>query len=89
MWRIKGWMCGGYLAVRADGEMVFIYRRPDWGTGLCGLRAYYELRSRGALVGRISAEDSWRPRVRAEWLAGPDRPVNETDLLEIAEALKL
>jgi hypothetical protein len=87
-WDIKGWICGGYVAAREDGEMVFIYRRPDWGTGMSGLRAFYELRSRGAIVGRITAEDSPRPRVRAEWLAEPDRPLNEADLLEITALLK-
>lgn len=88
MWKITDWMGGGFRAEREDGEMVFIYRRPDWGTGMAGLRTFFELRSRGALVGRISSEDSWRPRVRAEWLAGADRPLSEVDLMEIAAALK-
>ena len=88
-WNIKGWMCGGYRAEREDGEMVFIYRRPSWGTGLCGTRVFFELRSRGALIGRISADRSWRPQVLAQWLAGADRKLNETDLLEITAALKL
>ncbi|OGR81876.1 MAG: hypothetical protein A2X32_06585 [Elusimicrobia bacterium GWC2_64_44] len=87
-WKISDWMAGGFRAEREDGEMVFIYRRPSWGTGLAGLKTFFELRSRGRLVGRISSEASWRPRVRAEWLAETDRPLNETDLLEIAEALK-
>lgn len=87
-WEIKDWMCGGYRAERADGEMVFIYRRPPWGTGLCGTRVFFELRSRGSLIGRISAENSWRPRIRAQWLAEAGRPLNETDLLEITSALK-
>lgn len=87
-WNIKGWVSGGYVAAREDGEMVFIYRRPDWGTGMSGLRAFYELRSRGTLIGRITAENSWRPQIRAEWLAETDRRLNETDLLEIAGALK-
>jgi hypothetical protein len=80
-------MCGGYRAEREDGEMVFIYRRPSWGTGLCGVRTYFELRSRGALVGRITAENSWRPQVLAQWLAESGRYLNETDLLEIAAAI--
>ena len=88
MWEIKGWTSSGFTARRGDGEMVFIYKRPDWGTGLCGTRAFFELRNRGELVGRILA-DPRRPEIRAEWLAGPDRPVNEADLLEIADALKL
>lgn len=86
-WAIKGWISGGYMAAREDGETVFIYRRPDWGGGLSGLKAFFELRNRGELVGRISAEKS-RPHLRTEWLAEPDRPVNEADLLEIAEALE-
>jgi len=44
---------------------VFIYRRPDWGTGMSGLRRFYELRNRGLLVGRISSENSWKPQKRA------------------------
>lgn len=87
-WNIKGWMCGGYRAEREDGEIVFIYKRPNWGTGLCGIKNFYELRSRGLLIGRISSETSWRPLLKAEWLAETDRPLNENDLLEIAAALK-
>jgi len=87
-WNIRDWMCGGYRAEREDGEIVFIYRRPDWGTGLSGLRAYYELRSRGEIVGRITSEGAWRPQVKAEWLAGADRPLNEADLMEIAAAIR-
>ena len=88
-WQLKGWISGGYCATREDGEIVFIYRRPDWGTGMSGLRRFYELRSHGLLVGRISSENSWRPQIKAEWLAETDRPLNETDLIEIAAALKL
>lgn len=86
-WRIKGWMCGGYCATRDDGEMVFIYKRPDWGTGMCGLKHYFELHRQGLLIGRITAERSWQPKVRAEWLAENGLPVNETDLLEITAAI--
>lgn len=88
-WELKGWVSGGYCATREDGEIVFIYKRPDWGTGMSGMRSFYELRSRGLLVGRITSEKSWRPQVKAEWLAETDRPLNETDLIEIAVALKL
>ncbi|MCM2268438.1 MAG: hypothetical protein NDI60_11785 [Elusimicrobiales bacterium] len=88
-WEIKGWTSGGYVASREDGEMVFIYRRPDWGTGLSGLKTFFELRSRGVLVGRISSENSWRPKISAQWLGDTDRALNEVDLLEIAAALKL
>ena len=88
-WQLKGWISGGYCATREDGEIVFIYKRPDWGTGMSGLRRFYELRSQGRLVGRISSENSWKPQVKAEWLAETDRPLNETDLIEIAAALKL
>lgn len=88
-WELKGWLSEGYCATRDDGEIVFIYKRPDWGTGMSGLRKFFELRSRGLLIGRITAENSWRPQVRAEWLAETDRPLNETDLIEITAALKL
>lgn len=88
-WNIKDWMCGGYRAEREDGEMVFIYRRPSWGTGLCGARVFFELRCRGCLIGRISADGAWRPQVLAQWLADAHRPVNESDLIEITAALKL
>ena len=50
-WQLKGWISGGYCATREDGEIVFIYKRPDWGTGMSGLRRFYELRSHGLLVG--------------------------------------
>jgi hypothetical protein len=86
-WQLKDWMCGGYRATREDGEMVFIYRRPAWGTGMCGIRAYFELRRQGLLIGRITAERSWQPQVKAEWLAESGLPVNETDLLEITAAI--
>ncbi len=88
-WQLKGWMSGGYCATREDGEIVFVYKRPDWGTGMSGLRRFYELRSHGALIARITAESSWRPQVKAEWLAETGRTLNETDLIEITEALKL
>ncbi|HNW45117.1 MAG TPA: hypothetical protein PKI19_11475 [Elusimicrobiales bacterium] len=88
MWQITDWMRAGYKACREDGETVFIYKRPDWGTGLCGCRSFYELRSHGLLIGRISAENAWRPRVKAEWLAERDRPLSELDLMEITAALK-
>lgn len=88
-WKIRGWMNGGYRAEREDGELVFIYRRPDWGTGLAGLKQFFELRNRGLLIGRLSREAAWRPRLNAEWLAGPDRPVSELDLIEIAASLGL
>lgn len=89
MWQITDWMRSGYKALREDGETVFIYKRPDWGTGLCGSRIFYELRSHGTLIGRITAENSWRPLIRAQWLAEENRPLNELDLLEITAALKL
>lgn len=88
-WKLKDWICGGYRAEREDGELVFIYRRPSWGTGRCGMRGFYELRNRGLLIGRISSENSWRPQIKAEWLAETDRSLNETDLLDITAALKL
>lgn len=87
-WQIKDWVHGGYRAEREDGEIVFIYKRPPWGSGMSGTRNFFELRNRGLLVARISSENSWRPQVRAEWLAGTDRPLNETDLMDITAALK-
>jgi hypothetical protein len=89
MWQITDWMRSGYKACREDGEMVFIYKRPDWGTGRCGSGTFYELRSHGQLIARISRENSWRPDIKAEWLAGRERPLSEFDLLEITAALKL
>ena len=88
-WQLKGWMSGGYCATREDGEIVFVYKRPNLGTGMSGLRSFYELRNHGQLIGRITSENSWRPQIKAEWLAEADRPLNETDLIEIASALKL
>lgn len=89
MWKITGCTSGGYSALREDGEMMFIYKRPNWGEGRCGIKAFLELRNRGALVGRITAEQAWQPRLKAEWLGETGRRVNETDLLEIAAALNL
>ena len=88
-WEIKGWISGGYMAAREDGEMVFIYKRHSWGTGQCGRRAFYELRNHGELIGKITSDDTWQHNLKAEWVAEADRAVNETDLLEIAGALKL
>jgi hypothetical protein len=88
-WEIKGWTCGGCVAAREDGEMVFIYKRPDWGTGMSGVKAFFELRNRGQLVGRIAAGDTRRRKVTAQWLAETDHPLNEVDLLEITAALRL
>ena len=85
-WDIKDWLCG-YRAEREDGEMVFIYLRPQWGTGMSGISRFYELRCRGELIGRISSENSFKPVLRAEWLAVAGHPLNENDLLEIACAL--
>lgn len=87
-WEIKGWISGGYMAAREDGEMVFIYKRPNWGTGQCGRRPFFELRSHGELIGKISTS-SVQPQLKAEWLAETDRPLNETDLVEIAGMLQL
>jgi len=87
-WEIKGWISGGYMAAREDGEMVFIYKRPSWGTGQCGRRPFFELRSRGELIGKITS-NAVQPELKAEWLAETDRPLNETDLVEIAGMLKL
>ena len=30
MWQIKDWICGGFQAVRPDGEKVFVYHRLAW-----------------------------------------------------------
>lgn len=89
MWKITGRMSNGYQALREDGEMVFIYKRPNWGDGRSGAEAFFELRNRGALVGRISRDNAWQPQVKAEWLAAADRPLNETDLMEITAALPI
>ena len=88
-WEITDWMHAGYKASREDGETIFIYKRPEWGTGLSGIRSFYELRNRGTLIGRITSENSWQPQIKAEWLAAGDQPLNELDLLEIASAIKL
>lgn len=86
-WEIRGWTCGGCVAAREDGEMVFIYKRPNWGTGMSGVRAFLELRNRGQLVGRIVSENCSRPKVTAQWLAEAEHPLNETDLAEIVAAV--
>ena len=88
-WEIKGWISGGYMAAREDGEMVFIYKRPSWGTGQCGMNRFYELRSHGLLIGKITSQRSWQPQVRAEWLANENKNLSEIDLAEITAAINM
>lgn len=84
-WKIANWICGGFRAMRADGEMVFVYRRLDWSPSRY-MRSYcaYEFRWRGIIAARLAADGIWLRRARL--LYAPDgRPViNDQDLVEIA-----
>ena len=87
-WRIKEWMCGGFKAVRPDGEKVYIYRRLAWEPSRYAERASsYEFRWHGLSAGRLTTESTWRRRLKLLFtLEGPGS-INEQDLLEISRQL--
>ena len=85
VWQITEWMCGGFRAVRRDGERIFIYRRLAWDPACCSQRASsYEFRWHGLAAGQLTAETSWRKQLKLLCtLEGPGA-INEQDLLEIS-----
>ena len=87
-WQIQGWTCGGFRAVRSDGEKIFIYRRLAWEPARYAQKASsYEFRWHGLAAGRLTTEGVWRQRLRLLFtLEGPGA-VNEQDLLEISMKL--
>ncbi len=87
-WQIQKWMCGGFRAVRPDGEKIFIYRRLAWEPARYAERASsYEFRWHGLTAGRLTAETTWQKRIKLLFtLEGPGA-INEQDLLEISQQL--
>ncbi len=87
-WRIDGWICGGFKAVRADGERIFVYRRLAWEPADPGRGPdSYEFRWRGLTAGRLSAESAWNGDLRLVFLLDKPGKINEQDLMEISEEL--
>lgn len=84
-WKIANWICGGFRAMRQDGEIVFVYRRLDWSPSQY-MRPYsaYEFRWRGVSAARLAADGTWLKRAR--FLYTPDGAcvITGRDLVEIA-----
>ena len=84
-WQIKEWVCGGFLAVRPDGEKVFIYHRLDWEPARYAEKAFsYEFRWHGLCAGRLSAENNWRRNLKLLFILDTAGAINEQDLLDIS-----
>lgn len=87
-WQTKEWMCGGFKAVRPDGEKVFIYRRLAWEPARYAEKASaYEFRWRGLSAGRLTAENTWRGSLKLLFTLDGPGAINEQDLLEISMQL--
>lgn len=84
-WQIKEWMCGGFRAIRPDGEKVFIYRRLAWNPArYADSASSYEFRWRGLAAGRLMAESAWKRRLKLLFTLEEPGAINEQDLLEIS-----
>jgi len=71
--------------VRPDGEKVFIYSRMAWEPAHYEEDASsYEFRWHGRTAGRLTAENSWRRKLRLCCTLGAAEAINEQDLLEIS-----
>ncbi len=87
-WQIKNWMCGGFRAVRPDGEKIFIYRRLAWDSaGYAQSASSYEFRWHGLPAGRLTAETTWRKSIKLLFTLEKPGAINEQDLLEISMQL--
>ena len=87
-WQIKNWMCGGFRAVRLDGEKIFIYRRLAWDPAGCARSASsYEFRWHGLAAGRLTAESTWQKSIKLLFTLEKPGAINEQDLLEISMQL--
>ncbi len=85
MWQIKDWICGGFQAVRRDGEKVFIYHRPAWEPARYAEKmSSYEFRWHGLCAGRLTAENNWRGSLKLLFTLDTAGPINEQDLLDIS-----
>ncbi len=84
-WQIKDRICGGFRAVRLDGEKIFIYRRLAWDAARCAQRDFtYEFRWRGLAAGRLTADTTWKRRLKLLFTLKEADAINEQDLLEIS-----
>jgi len=84
-WQITDWICGGFQAVRRDGEKVFIYHRFSWELARYAENtASYEFRWHGLCAGRLTAEDNWRRKLKLLFTLDTAAPINEQDLLDIS-----
>ena len=87
-WQIKNWMCGGFRAVRPDGEKIFIYRRLAWNSaGYAQSASSYEFRWHGLAAGRLTTETTWQKRLHLLFTLEEPGAINEQDLLEISQLL--
>ncbi|MFA6434936.1 MAG: hypothetical protein WCW52_09595 [Elusimicrobiales bacterium] len=87
-WQIQKWICGGFKAVRPDGEKIFIYRKLAWEPARYAEKiSSYEFRWHGLTAGRLTAENSWRKRLKLLFTLDAPSAINEQDLLEISRQL--
>jgi hypothetical protein len=87
-WKIRSWICGGFQAVRPDGEKIYIYSRLSWEPAHYGENASsYEFRWHGRTAGRLTSENTWRRNLRLCCTLGAASSINEQDLLEISMLL--
>ena len=84
-WQIQKWICGGFRAVRPDGEKVFIYRKLAWEPARYAENASaYEFRWHGLAAGRLTTENTWRRSLNLIFTLEKPGAINEQDLLEIS-----
>lgn len=88
IWTLKEWMCGGYEAVRLDGEKVFIYRKLSWEPAdHPGSADSFEFRWHGMTAGRLTAGCAWKHELRLIFMLDDPAAINEQDLLDITAQL--
>jgi len=79
------WMCGGFKAVRPDGEKVFVYHRLAWEPARYDENAaFYEFRWHGLTAGRLTTESTWRKRLKLLFTLDTAETITEQDLLDIS-----
>ena len=87
-WRLRKWMCGGFQAVRLDGERIFIYRRLFWEPAEHLRNAdSYEFRWHGLSAGRLTSESAWNRRLKLTFMLDGSGKITEQDLLDISTQL--
>jgi len=84
-WQIMEWICGGFKAVRPDGEKVFVYHRLAWEPSHYDEKpAFYEFHWHGLTAGRLTTESTWRQRLKLLFTLDTSQTINEQDLLDIS-----